>query len=174
MPPQSLELKGKTFGNLKVIRRAGSTQSGRSQWRCKCVCGSVVIVVGSEMTRGNKTSCGCKNYECKVTHGLSRRGSYTERIYNIHIGMMGRCHNPKQSDYPNYGARGIKVCKKWHDVRAFAEWSLANGYSPGLTIDRINTDGDYKPSNCRWATLSEQSKNRRYHGKKPNPKYVKG
>lgn len=83
------------------------------------------------------------------------------RLYNIWNGMIQRCENPKRSKYSDYGGRGISVCDDWHDFSVFVEWAKANGYEDGLTIDRINVNGNYEPVNCRWATIIQQSNNKR-------------
>lgn len=91
----------------------------------------------------------------RVRHGMSRT-----RIYKIWKDMRRRCSNPKRECYKRYGGRGIRVCDEWHDFINFYEWSMANGYCDNLTIDRINNDGNYEPSNCRWTNQSIQAINR--------------
>lgn len=92
------------------------------------------------------------------THGFS--ADYP-KLYNLWTTMKSRCENPNRGKYKDYGKRGIKVCDEWHDARKFCEWALENGYKEGMQLDRIDNDGNYEPSNCRWVTSKENSRNRR-------------
>ena len=96
-------------------------------------------------------------------NGNTRHGLYKEHkeLFNIWQTMKSRCENPNREKYKDYGGRGIKVCEEWHDAEVFCKWALANGYNGGLQIDRIDNDGNYEPSNCRWVTPKENSRNRR-------------
>ena len=93
-----------------------------------------------------------------VTHGAWARN---KKLYEVWTNMLGRCENPRREKYPDYGGRGIKVCGEWHDPNAFIDWAEANGYRPGLQLDRIDNDGDYAPDNCRWVTRAENCRNTR-------------
>lgn len=93
-----------------------------------------------------------------------KHGYSSSRLYVIHNNMHARCYNPKNKRFNRYGGRGIKICDEWlHNLKAFGDWALANGYSPELTIDRINNDGDYCPENCRWVDIKTQANNKEFH-----------
>ena len=119
----------------------------------KCSCGNNFKAICTDVNNGHTKSCGCVKYK----HGI---GSH--RLYNIWRHMILRCTNEKSSSYYKYGGRGITVCMEWrNDVKAFYSWSIENGYGENLTIDRINNDGNYEPSNCRWTTKEVQARNTR-------------
>ena len=158
------DLTGQKFGRLTVVERAGSNARGRATWRCACDCGNSLVVVGSDLLT-KQTSCGCQrretlakfNAETKTTHGMR----YT-RLYKEWRSMKNRCYCDSWEDYGNYGGRGIVVCPEWRDnFEAFRDWALVNGYQDNLTLDRVNVNGNYEPSNCRWATRKQQANNTR-------------
>lgn len=144
---------GMRFGHLTVVERAG-TKNSHSMWRCVCDCGGSTIVDGGSLHKGYTRSCGCRR---GMTHG--KRNT---RIYRIWADMKARCFREKCRSFKHYGARGITVCDEWmNDFQSFYDWSMANGYRDDLTIDRIDCNGNYEPSNCRWISIQDQQKNKR-------------
>lgn len=146
------DLTGRRFGRLVVVERSRNNSSGRAMWLCRCDCGGTTIVSGSNLLCGHCRSCGCLARK----HGRARK----ERLYNIWVGMRQRCRDKNCRSYPNYGDRGIYVCKEWDDYPTFRAWAMSNGYSDELSIDRINPDGGYSSDNCRWQSCKAQNNNK--------------
>jgi len=156
-----IDLTGRKFGKLKVLYQQGTDKRGEALWKCQCDCGNLHLVKGSLLRMGVSKSCGCdKARLCKEANLI--HGKSNIRLYHIWLHMKRRCYDIKAHNYKYYGARGITVCDEWkNDFMAFYDWAIVNGYSDDLSIDRINVNGNYEPSNCRWITMTEQQSNRR-------------
>lgn len=154
-------LYGMKFGKLTAIEPVRIGNEKRIRWRCKCECGNETIVPSYQLKGGHTRSCGCLLTETLVRRNKALAKPRNERLYRIYYGMMSRCNNKKYEAYKHYGARGIKVCSEWSGhFYDFEKWALSHGYDDALTLDRINNDGNYEPSNCRWTTMKVQSNNR--------------
>lgn len=157
------DLTGQKFGKMTVLGRDTDIQSKRTYWMCQCECGTIKSCRADSLKDGSIVSCGCRKQaqdKINLTKHHTHKQSGT-RLYYSWQDMKKRCYNEGNSRYANYGGRGIKVCDEWKDnFIAFYQWAIDNGYSEEKTIDRINVDGDYEPSNCRWADAKTQCNNR--------------
>lgn len=148
------DVTGQKFNMLTAIRIA---ERKPLKWECKCDCGNTCLVRASNLLHNKQKSCGCLSHIGNPTHGHCY-----SRIYRIYAKIKRRCFVAEDIAYPRYGRRGITMCDEWKkDFMSFYNWSLNNGYKDNLSIDRIDNDGNYEPSNCRWSDNYIQANNKR-------------
>lgn len=158
IPRRVIDLTGKAFGKLRVISYAGAGRSNVSLWHCRCECGEAKIITGHALRRSSKPSrsCGCMSRAAARIHGMWQSPEF--RVWST---MKDRCYRKESKGYECYGGRGIAVCQRW--LSSFEAFFADMGArpTPQHSLDRINVDGNYESSNCRWATSFEQARNRR-------------
>lgn len=154
-----IDLVDEKFGKLTVIDMFRN--NNRTYCVCLCECGNVKTISQSHLRSGDTKSCGCwQKDHARILFSKHKKSSC--QLYNVWQSMKQRCANVNNKRYKDYGGRNIKVCSEWlHNFQLFYYWAINNGYKDGLTIDRINVDGDYEPSNCRWVDQNKQQNNRR-------------
>lgn len=161
-----VDVTGRRFGRLVVVEKVGGVGSGDPHWRCRCDCGNDSLVTTHNLIVGATVSCGCFQRE-RASAANKRHGMAWTPSWRVWVAMRARCENPKHAVWKYYGGRGIKVCDRW---RTFENFYADMGDRPdGMSIDRVDVNGDYEPGNCRWATRAQQRFNQRPRARKEMP-----
>lgn len=157
---------GQVFDRLTVVK-FHSSDGKRVRWECKCICGNTSFVIADNLTSGVTKSCGCLKRELTIER-KTKHGNYSKPFYRRYVAMVNRCNNPDNASYYKYGGRGIKVCDRWlePDGKGFLNFleDMMPKAETGVELDRIDNNGDYEPSNCRWVTTQQNSFNTRDRG----------
>jgi hypothetical protein len=157
---KAIDRIGEKHGNLTIISIL-KLPGENTKCVARCDCGNEKALFVCNIVSKKATSCGCEK-DKKTSDRFATHGKSKTRIYKIYKAMKYRCYNDKGEYYKLYGGRGIIICDEWlNDFQTFYNWSIANGYLENLSIDRKNVNGNYEPTNCRWATADEQAKNKR-------------
>lgn len=167
---KALPCPGFRVARLTVLELASRDRHGRKRWRCRCDCGNIVERLDVTLKSGGRSACDVCIAKftslLKTKHGAAtnwKNGGPT-RLYSTWTSMHARCSNPKAQKYPLYGARGIRVCEEWKAFEVFRSWAEANGYADNLTIERIDPNWHYEPSNCEWVTREVNSSRSKHSG----------
>jgi len=162
VPRAPLGIKGQRFGRLTAVDRVANSPRGASQWRCVCTCGRETVAVGSDLARGRWSSCGCASQGARVDNPTTHGKSYTPEYKALRSARL-RCRNADSKSYPGYGGRGIEYRMPedmGEAVRVLVE-CIGLRPSDAHSLDRVDNDGHYEPTNLRWATRSQQQRNKR-------------